>query len=162
MRDVDLENAVQQFLIDQELKGNTKKTVAYYQSNLAYFLDFAGHEKTVSDLSVEDLKKYFFEIRKRPRFYNNPIKPKVDKPLSSVTVQTYMRSVRVFCRWLYGEGYILEDLGSKFKLPKATKKTVEILSDEEIETLLKCMKTTTEMGLRKCLCFNVGLRLTYE
>lgn len=161
--DIDLKTAIQQFLIDQELKGNTDKTILFYKKSLNYFVEFIGKDVKVKEIQLADLKKYQFAIKSRPRFQNHPFKPTIDKPITSVSVQTYIRALRAFLNWMYEEGYITEDLSSKFKLPKATKKTIEILSDEEITTVLKATKTTSEIGLRNhCICslmLDCGLRV---
>lgn len=159
---ITLENAIQQFLIEQELKGNSANTIKNYQLNLKYFTDFVGEKKLVTELTLQDLRNYLISLKSKPKAYNHPFKPKEEKPIKSISIQTYIRGLRVFIKWLQSEGYIVEDLHSQFKLPKATKKTIEILSDEEIERLLKTYRINTEMGLRNAcivaLMVDCGLR----
>lgn len=145
---ITLESAIQQFLIDQALKGNTKKTLKYYTHDLGYFMDYIGAKKEVCKITLDDLKSYLLMIKNRPAMKNHPFKPKAIKPVSSVTIQTYIRAVRSLLGRLQNEGYIKENLQAKFKLPKATKKAVEILSDDEIETIFKTFSPYTEMGVR--------------
>lgn len=159
---VRLENVIEQFLVDQELKGNTEATIQFYKRCLKYFLRFIGNDKFTEDISIEELKAYLMYLKNRERFANSIVKPKIARPVSSVTVQTYIRALRSFCAWLFAEGYIKEDLAGKFKLPRAVKKVIEILSDEEIHNLMKSMKHTTELGLRNscmvALMLDCGLR----
>lgn len=161
--DIDLKTAIQQFLIDQELKGNTDKTILFYEKSLNYFVEFIGSDSKVKEIQLGDLKKYQFKIKNRQRYENHPYKPTVGKPIASVSVQTYIRALRSFLKWLYEEGYIPEDYTARFKLPKATKKAIEILSDDEITAVLKGTKTTSELGLRNhCICslmLDCGLRV---
>ncbi len=160
--DIDLKTAIQQFLIDQELKGNTDRTILFYKKSLNYFTEFIGKDIKVKDIQLTDLKKYQFAIKKRPRYQSHPFKPTIDKPITSVSVQTYIRALRAFLSWMHQEGYI-ENFTTRFKLPKATKKAIEILSDDEITAVLKGTKTTTELGLRNhCICslmLDCGLRV---
>jgi site-specific recombinase XerD len=159
---VTLENALQQFIYDQELKGNSPKTIKYYNVTLGYFLNYIGHDKLVRELQLQDLKDYLLSLRGKVKMAGHPYKPKNDKPIKSVSIQTYIRAVRVFLNWLQGEGYVTENLSKQFKLPKATKTTIEILSDEEIQVLMKSFKLNTEMGLRNAcivaLMLDSGLR----
>lgn len=159
---ITLENAIAQFLIDQELKGNTSKTIEFYVNNLKYFSSHIGHDKMTNDITIIDLNSYLLMLKKKPKMDGHPFRPKDGKGISTTTIQTYVRAVRSFLGWLYREGYINENLQEKYKLPKASKKVVEVLSDEEIETLMKSMKTTTEMGLRNsclvALMLDCGLR----
>lgn len=157
-----LENAIQLFLVDQEIKGNSLQTIKYYDVNLRYFKEFLTPGICVSEITLLHLKNYLISLRSRTKMQNHPFKPKVDKPIKSISIQTYIRAVRVFIKWLQTEGYISQDLHSQFKLPKATKNTIEILSDEEIQLLLKSMKQNTEIGLRNscivALMLDSGLR----
>lgn len=157
-----IEMAIQQFLIDQELKGNTAKTIKNYRSNIEYFADHVGKNTLVSNIRLSDLKNYLITLRSRPKLINHRFKPKQEKPLTTISIQSYIRHLRVFLKWLYAEGYIVENLQEQFKLPKAMKKTIEILSDEEIERLMKVMKQNTEMGIRNtcivALMLDCGLR----
>lgn len=153
-------NAMMQFLVDQELKGNTKKTIDNYRQFLGYFADFMGRDKMVDEITLLDLRRYQFYLTEKNISFNFPTEKK--KKISKTTVQTYIRTLRVFIHWLFNEGYIPENLGEKFKLPKAPKKVVEILSDDEIETLLNAFNPRTEFGVRNLclitLMLDSGLR----
>ena len=86
-------------------------------------------------------------------------------------MQTYVRAVRTFLTWCYNEEYITEDIPQKLKLPKATRKAIDILTDCEINRLLDCIDTRRFIGLRDMvvvllmldsgLRFSEVLRLTY-
>lgn len=159
---VKIDEAIQQFLVDQELKGNTAKTIKFYSHNLGYFREFVKDKVNVNEITLADLNSYLLSIKNKKKLDNHPFKPKVEKTISTTTVQTYIRAVRGFIGWLYKEGYISENLQEKYKLPKAMKKTVEILSDDEIESLMKNFRTNTELGLRNAcliaLMIDCGLR----
>lgn len=159
---IKIDEAIQQFLIDQELKGNTPKTVIYYSHNLRYFREYIKEKETIDEIGMLDLNGYLLMLKKKQKLENHPFKPKVEKPISTTTIQTYVRAVRSFLGWLYKEGYITENLQEKYKLPKAIKKTVEILSDEEIDTLMNSFNTKSELGLRNAclaaLMLDCGLR----
>ena len=47
-----LQEAITEFLIDQQIKGNTPKTVRYYRQALARFTDFVGQAIGVSEITV--------------------------------------------------------------------------------------------------------------
>jgi len=161
---LNLKTAIEQFLIDQELKGNSQKTINYYRQNLMFFSTFIGEEKKVNEITLLDLKQYLLFIKNKEPYVGHPFKPKVIKPLSTVTIQTYARAIRCFVKYLYKEEYIPKDISLNFTLPKAQKTIVDILEDEEIKTIFKCFKTNTEIGLRNACIFalmlDCGLRRT--
>lgn len=156
-----VENALEMFIDDQELKGNSPETIKYYRRVIGYFIDFYG-DKYTCDIQLQDLKNYLLDLRSRNKMENHPFKPKNDKKIKSVSIQSYIRGLRVFLKWMQGEGYISENLHEQFKLPKATKKVIEILSDDEIQSLMSSMKQNTELGLRNscivALMLDCGLR----
>lgn len=83
--------------------------------------------------------------------------------LASTTVQTYIRSLRAFLRWCYTEEYLTVNLSEKFRLPKAKKMTVDVLTDSEVVRLLDCFNLRYMPHLRNCcicaLMLDSGLRL---
>jgi len=159
---ITLENAVSLFLVDQDLKGNSDKTIEYYNNTLGYFLDFMGKEKNVQDININDLNNYMLMLKKRPMMKNHPFRPKEDRPIKSISLQSYIRSIRSFLGWLYKECYIKDNLQKDYKLPKAKKSVIEILSNREIEVLLYSFNNKKEIGLRNLciisLMLDSGLR----
>lgn len=116
-----LEDAVREFLIEQRIKGNSQKTLRNYEAQLRYFLGFATPELNVSDLSFELCRSYYLYL--------------IERELSSVSIQTYVRQLRAFLNWLYHNVYIEVDICSRFKLPKARRDVIDTLTDEEIRQL---------------------------
>lgn len=83
--------------------------------------------------------------------------------LASTTIQTYVRALRAFLRWCYTEEYISVNLSEKFRLPKAKKMAVDVLTDTEVFRLLDCFNLRYLPQLRNCcicaLMLDSGLRL---
>lgn len=144
-----LNQAVEAFKTDQMIKGNSNITITNYMRFLGYFIDYMGSDLPLDKISVNDLKNYYLSY--------------LNRCLSTVTIQTYVRAVRVFFSWCYHEGYIRDNLSDKFRLPKARKNVIDVLTDEEINRLLSCFNINSFIGLRN-LCIVVlmldsGLRL---
>ncbi|WP_432663182.1 tyrosine-type recombinase/integrase [Wukongibacter baidiensis] len=157
---ITLEKAIDGFMIDQKLKGNTDNTIHTYKLILGYFSTYLGSETLVNNIAPMDIKKYQLFLADKDKQFN--FETNLKAKLSKTTIQSYVRHIRSFMNWLFNEGYIENNIGSKIKLPKAPKKTVEILSDEEIKKLYKSINERTEFGLRnKCivsLMLDSGLR----
>lgn len=157
---ITIEKAIEEFLIDQELKGNTHNTICTYKTILGFFSSYLGGSTLLNDITLMDIKKYQLFLSDKNRNFN--IETTLKQKLTKTTVQTYIRHIRAFMNWLYEEGYITDSIGKKIKLPKSPKKTIEILSEEEIQTLYKSINDRTEFGLRnKCvisLMLDSGLR----
>ncbi len=159
---INISKALELFLFDRELKGNTKKTIENYMQQVTYFINYLSSDIDVTEITLETLRSYQYYLLKKDRYDNHPFNINDNIPISKITVQSYLRQLRVFIKYLYDEGYIKEDLTKKFKLPKAPNKVIEILTDEEIEILLDLHKENSELQLRnKCiiaLMLDSGLR----
>lgn len=145
-----LEDSVNDFLVEQQIRGNSDRTVLYYRRCLGFFLEYLKNPKMeVSAVTLKDCQGYYLYLKRRD--------------ISSVTVQTYIRAVRSFLSWCYHEGYIENNLTERFRLPKAQRKEIDVLTDSEIQRLFSCFDCHTLIGARNyCICalmLDSGLRL---
>ena len=153
-----LQQAVDYFLLDQRLKGNTDKTIRGYQGFLKQFLEWS-FQKGINDLSgltLYHVNEYQLYIDTKPKAGAS------GRKLSKRSVQTYIRHIKVFLSYCYLEGFITEPFHLKVKMPKAERPVIEILTDEEISIVLSCF-SKSETGLRNTalvlLMLDCGLRL---
>jgi integrase/recombinase XerC/integrase/recombinase XerD len=104
----------------------------------------------ISTITLSQARKYVLSLQSRN--------------ITSISLQTYTRAVRGFLTWCFNEEYISTDISEKLRLPKATRKAVDVLTDEEISRLLRCFDTKTLIGLRDMvvvlLMLDSGLRLS--
>lgn len=135
-----LQQAIELFLHEQKARGNTLKTIKDYEQNLKYFLDFTKNIE-VELIDKTTILEYIVYLREKPKNLGHKNKiVKEDVKISSVTIQSYVRHLKVFLVWLYENEYISVDLAHKFKLPKAKKEIIKILSDEEIKSIFNACK----------------------
>lgn len=143
-----LKNALREFLITQQLRGNSDKTVVYYLNCVEPMIDYLGEKTQVSELTLESLREYSLYLKNRG--------------ISSNSFKTYLKGVKAYLSWLYQEGYTAEDFGALLKLPKAQRKTIDVLTPHEIESLFKCFDVKNYKDLRNCcicaLMLDSGLR----
>lgn len=145
-----IQDCISDFLIEQQVRGNSPKTVKHYSRCLGLFERFQSPKNpNISAVSVSDCKTYYIHLSSRN--------------VSSVTVQTYIRALRAFLSWCYLEGYIPENIPKKFRLPKAQKKKIDILTDSEVERLFHCLSGRDFISIRNycivALMLDSGLRL---
>lgn len=143
-----LQSAINEYLIEQRIRGNSEKTVCYYDVSLRIFVRYTDFVN-LHDITLNSLRGYYLSLTERN--------------LSTITVQTYVRALRSFLSWCYQQEYISVNLAEKFKLPKAQRKTVDVLTDTEISCLLSCFNPRYFLQLRNlCICslmLDSGLRL---
>lgn len=116
--------AISDFLLEQRFRGNSKATVSDYQTKLSKFQVYADFGFEISDLNLTFIRSYYY-------YLSNTLD-------NSITIQSYVRALRAFLNWLYSKELINDDLCSRFKLPKARKPYINVLSDSEIITLYNC------------------------
>lgn len=142
-------DAFEFFLLDQKSKGNSDKTLVYYRSCFDHFSEFFGDNFLIENLTPILLKRFVLHL--------------ANTEISSISVQSYIRGIRAFLNWLYNEDYIENDLCLKFKLPKASRKVIDVLSDDEVSRILASLSGSDWLSIRNkliiCLMLDCGLRL---
>ena len=154
-----LTQALDSFILDQRLRGNTDKTIQGYHGVLTRFIDWLSCNGVtlITILELSHVQKYQLHIDTKPAERSG------GERLTKRSVQTYMRHIRVFLKYCHEETFLPEPLHYRIRLPKAERPTIEILTDAEIEIILETF-TKSETGLRNraliCLLLDCGLRLS--
>lgn len=143
-----IENAFNEFMQYQYVKGNSEKTIEYYGYCIRPMIAHFGSEFDVQRFNKDNLRNYAFQLRKTG--------------ICSNTMKTYSKGVKAFLSYLYNENYTALNCSSFYVLPKARRKFIDILTDREIIQLLSSIPTQTELGKRNylicCLALGSGLR----
>lgn len=131
-----LNDAISEFMLDQRIRGNSAATLAYYELTLRQFSEFAGNVD-VSELQLQLCRDYYIKL--------------AESDINSISVQSYIRGLRAFLRWLYDNEFIRVNICEKFKLPKATKKVIDVLTDSEIRRLFAALEGDGWLAVRNSL-----------
>ena len=144
-----IQQALTEFQIEQQIRGNTPKTVQYYSLSVGLYARFAGFDTPLQEITLNSLRAYYLHL--------------LERNISSTTIQTYIRALRSFLTWCYQQEYIPVNLSEKFRLPKAQRKAIDVLTDSEVRRLLLCFNLRYLVHLRNyCMCslmLDSGLRL---
>ena len=137
------------FLDDQYLKGNSLNTITDYTNKLRPFLDQYG-ERKLAELRPDNLNEYARKLR--------------ETRSNTITIQSYVRALRAFLNWLYLNDHVEADFCRKFRLPKARKAFINVLTNEEIERVFAVYDDNSNViHLRNrvilSLMLDAGLRL---
>ena len=135
-----IQAALDDFLIEQQIRGNTPKTVQYYSLSVGLYARFVGLDTPLQEITLNGLRAYYLHLSER-----------------------YIRALRSFLTWCYQQEYIPVNLSEKFRLPKAQRKAIDVLTDSEVRRLLFCFNLRYLVHLRNyCMCslmLDSGLRL---
>lgn len=143
-----IEKAFNEFIQYQYVKGNSEKTIEYYNYCIRPMIVYFGSEFDIEEFNKDNLRNYAVRLRKTG--------------ICSNTLKTYSKGVKAFLSYLYNENYTASNCSSLYLLPKAQRKFIDILTDCEIIHLLNSIDTKTELGKRNylicCLALGSGLR----
>ena len=150
--DIRLEDVLRSFLMNQEDRNHSPKTVRWYSDMLGRFADALGPEARTNDIDAEAIRRYLRSVRANG--------------FSKFTNHAYARTLKTFLRWLEREGYLEGSVSRQVEMPKVPKYedvTIDVLTDEEIAHLLSLLDPSTDVGCRDraivCLMMESGLRL---
>ena len=111
-----------------------ERSMEYYRDSLGYFQKWSESEgKTeVDGLNSGDLLDYQAYLRERKKGNGS-------ERIKNTSVNTYMRSVRIFVKWLEGEGF----LSDRLKVPKRLRddsNQIFVLTMDEVALLDRVVK----------------------
>ena len=145
-----VEKDVEMFLEACELKGLSMKTIGSYEQTLRLFMQHLyknGIERTenVTHLTIQG---YIQEIRRRGKYTavtnqdarNYPEnRPDYGKQVSDVTINNYLRNLRVFFNWCVDEDILRKSPIKRGDFTKTDHKPLEFISDDDFKRLLRAL-----------------------
>lgn len=148
-------DVLDKFITNQKVIGNTKETIEYYKKRIGYFIDFVN-DKDINNVVIDDYNSYAI-------YLINKITDKGTN-LSSATIKTTLNASKIFLKYSYDNKYMISDLYKNIKPYKQIKKTIVVLSAEDINKLLNSQNEFTIIGLRNLLAISLmldaGLRVS--
>lgn len=137
----DIDDRLQMFLAVRKLEGLSDKTLKNNNYELLKFSQFI--RKPLSAVNVTDLRIYLANRC---------------KGLQANTINTIITTLKKFFSWLFEEGYIPSNPGSKLKRTKEPKRIKQPLNKKEVEQLKVACKKLREKALIHFL-YATGCRL---
>ena len=119
------------------IRGFSDHTIKNYLTQNKLFLDFI--KKQPNEIEEDDIKQYFANLQK-----NN---------ISNKTLALKKAALIFFYKGILNKDII------KFKTPKAERKIPEILTKEEVKSLIQATKSLKSRLIVKCL-YSTGLRVS--
>lgn len=135
--------------LEKNLSGNTLKA---YKTDLFNLMQFAS-ERGIDDpekISRSLLNEFFVALG--------------DMGISGTTAARYMSSIKGFFHFMLSSGYVTKDPTAKISMPKLRRHLPQVMTYEEVESILSKPDTSTALGLRdKALLeimYSSGLRVS--
>ena len=156
---LELENLVQGFKLSCQTEGKSPKTIEWYLAFIGRFLGFLKRNEMPTSLELVQR----VHIRAFIQYLQTEAKtPYQGKPLSTATIQGYVRSLKSFFAWVVREEYLDVNPMSKIPVPRGTIKVLNTFSREQITAMLEVCYKNGDIGYRNMtiilLFLDTGLR----
>ena len=127
------------YLISLRADGRSEETLRWHDASLKQWMAWCDANAISSDpesWTVSDIRRYVV-------FTQNRTSDRTGKPLAGSSVNSLIRSLKAFCRWLLREELIARDLFAKVTVPKAPSLVIPTLSKTEIGAILRAARVSS-------------------
>ena len=163
--EITIPQLIELFAATKLTEGRSKKTVEWYEEKLGRFASYLadGGEATIKDLTLANARSFVASLQRlNSRFKGHPYRPQECGGLSSYTIHGYVRSLKAFSSWLAEERFTSRPVFAKLKRPKLGKPMIQILSEDEIASVVGAINPNTFLGGRMyaivLLLLDTGIR----
>ena len=136
-------NLPDSFLAAKELEGCSERTLKYYESTLAHYIQNTGMPFTQVD--TEQLRSYLADYQDT-------------HAVGKITIDNIRRILATFFSWLEDEDYIVKSPARKIRRVKVPVRVKEIISDEDMERLRDGCETPRDLAMIDLLS-STGMRV---
>lgn len=148
-----------QFLEYLEIeRGRSVKTIENYDRYLQKFLEYA-HVDSPADLTEEMVRTFRLFLNRQP---GNKIGKRTE-PMKRRTQNYYLIALRAFLKYIRKRG-IASLSPESIELAKVPERSLDLITQQELERLMKAPDASTARGLRDRaileLLFSTGLRIS--
>lgn len=163
---MDFSQALHDYCVWHQVSNHSSRTIAWYQHKLGLFQSWLlGHDRPmdVGVITLADARAFILDEQQRDVLYpGSPSLHERSGKLSDRTIDSYVRTIKSFWRWLSEEEYVSRDVMAKLKRPKLEKRSKQVLREDEVGRLLSLCNQRTFLGARMyaliAILYDSGLR----
>ncbi|MFO7996090.1 MAG: tyrosine-type recombinase/integrase [Dehalococcoidia bacterium] len=158
---LELKNLIQGFKLSCQTECKSPRTVEWYTSFLDRFHGFLERNNCPADISCLNRN----HIRGFIRYLQAEARvPHTGTPLSTATIQAYIRVLKVFFSWAIREEYLRVNPMAPIAMPKSATKIINTFTDEQMAKLTDVCLRSNGNGHRNLtillLFLDSGLRVS--
>lgn len=127
----------------------SEKTITWVASAAGYFANFFPNgDPPLNEITAHDLRRFIIALRETKKYSKHPFCLAQDNPISSLSINSYVRAIRALWGFLLREGVIPVNAMLQVKPPKAQKKIIQPFTEEHLKLLLAQPDKGTSNGYR--------------
>lgn len=160
-----LREVLNQYLLDREVRGQTRETLLWYRRRLGFFVSSIEQEGVteLEQVQIGHLRQFIQRLLTTKANERHPNKPAKEQVLSAQTVRGYVRSIKTFFRWSVDEDLLDVSPAARLVQPKAPEFIIPTFSQAHIEAMLASCNQTEQLGFRDYVLLltflDTGMRL---
>ena len=153
MDDLSFEWQIDEFMVFCRSRQLREKTMNSYEQTLRLFERWCAEElniTTVDKVSESVIRRYILNLQERGKysFYANDKAKEINypdrlrdfrKPISPITINNYIRNLRVFFNWLDRDYILKKNPMRKIQQLKVNRQTKEFITDDEFKKLTRSL-----------------------
>lgn len=150
MEDMSFDYQIDEFMVYCRSKQLREKTMSSYEQALRLFQRWCESEMNITkvdQVSESVMRRYINDLQERGKysFYSDDEKKKTNyperrrdfrKPISVITINSYIRELRVFFNWLDEDYKLKRNPMQKIRLLKVNRKARDFINDEDFKKLV--------------------------
>lgn len=156
----DFDYYIEDFMLYCSAKNLSIKTMKSYEQTLKLFQMYMNNEqrtKEVDKVTTRQVREYIEYLKERGKYtveaanmdVNKPEnRTDLGKPISTTTINNYIRNIKVFFNFLQDEEIIRDNPMTKIKSLKQVQEKKEEISKEDLRLLFKAFDISTLHGYR--------------
>lgn len=150
--EITLATVTELYLATKQAEGKSHRTLDGYRNFLVRFAQHAKPEAKLKEIGVDSAREFVAVLQAQTgRYENHPLHPAKEGGLSPMTVDAHVRTLKAFGSWLADEGFTSSNIFLRLKRPTVPKCIIEILSDEEMRTIIGSINPNSFFGSRQFL-----------
>lgn len=160
-----LREVLNQYLLDCEVRGQTRETLLWYRRRLGFFV-FLMEQWGLTQLEqvqISHLRQFVQRLMTTKANERHPNKPAKEKVLSAQTVRGYVRSIKTFFKWCVEEDLLDASPATRLIQPKAPDYLIPTFSEDHIKIMLSSCDQSEPLGFRDyvllLMFLDTGMRL---
>ena len=162
MKLTELEFYLEDFLLYCQSKNLSEKTISSYDQSIKLYLIYLKHEYEIEDpekVKAAHIRKYVQYLQERGKYtvVGKESSKKINRPenrtdykktISNITINNYLRNIRVFFNYLKREGELRKNPVENLEMIKTERRKKVGISEEEFKNLIDQFDYTTFHGNR--------------
>ena len=131
-----LQEAISAYRTIAGADGKSPKTIEWVCNSSRYFSDFLGDEISLQDITPQDIRRWIVALRQRRKLAGHPF-ARSEVGISPTTINNHVRGIKLLISTLVREEITPDHPLTRFRPPKAPKKTIRPLTDSSLKAVFK-------------------------